>query len=107
MQTYPQQEIFRRRLPVVIIGLIVASLILLLRLFLFQFPLDPQTTTYLNNLRDSGYTKTLRLAAARGNIYDRNGEALAVNTLEYQIGVSPSLVSDARLTATQLSTCWA
>ena len=40
-QVYPQQEIFRRRLPVVIVGLIFVSLILLLRLLSFQFPLDP------------------------------------------------------------------
>ncbi len=102
-QVYPQQEIFRRRLPIVIGALVFASLILLLRLLSFQFPLDPNVDAYLTNLRDSGYTRTLNLAAARGNIYDRHGEALAVNTLEYRIGVSPSLVSDARRTATQLS----
>ena len=102
-QVYPQQEIFRRRLPVVIVGLIFVSLILLLRLLSFQFPLDPNVDAYLTNLRDSGYTRTLSLAAARGNIYDRHGEALAVNTLEYRIGVSPSLVSKPRDTATQLS----
>lgn len=103
MQVYPQQEVFRRRLPVVIVGLIIASGILLLRLLSFQFPLDPQVDTYLRNLRDSGYSRTLSLAGARGNIYDRHGEALAVNTLEYRIGASPNLVSDARDTATQLS----
>ncbi len=102
-QVYPQQELFRRRLPVVVVALVFASLILLLRLLSFQFPLDPNVDAYLTNLRDSGYTRTLSLAAARGNIYDRHGEALAVNTLEYRIGVSPSLVSDARRTATQLS----
>ena len=97
---YPQQETFRRRLPIVIIGLFTASLILLLRLLSFQFPLDPQVDAYLTNLRDSGYTRTLSLAGARGNIYDRHGEALAVNTLEYRIGASPNLVADARTTAT-------
>lgn len=101
---YPQQEVFRRRLPIVIVGLIAASLILLLRLLSFQFPLDPQVETYLNNLRDNGYSRTLSLAGARGNIYDRHGEALAVNTLDYRIGASPSLVADARSTATELST---
>lgn len=103
MQVHPQQEIFRRRLPVVIVGLVIASGALLLRLLSFQFPLDPQVDTYLRNLRDSGYTRSLSLAGARGNIYDRHGEALAVNTLEYRIGASPILVSDARDTATQLS----
>src|SRR5664279_6546525 len=104
MQTYAQQDVFRRRLPVVIIGLFVGSGILLVRLLMFQFPLDPRTTTYLDDLRDSGYTRTLSLAGARGNIYDRHGEVLAVNTLEYRIGASPNLVADARTTATQLST---
>ncbi|MEP7291739.1 MAG: penicillin-binding protein 2, partial [Chloroflexota bacterium] len=103
MQVYPQQEIFRKRLPLVIGVLLSVSGILLLRLLSFQFPLDPQVTTYLDNLRDNGYGRTLSLAGARGNIYDRHGETLAVNTLEYRIGVSPSLVADARLTATQLS----
>jgi len=103
-QTYPQQEILRRRMPVVIVGLVFASAILMLRLLSFQFPQDPQVTTYLNNLMDSGYTRTLSLAGARGNIYDRHGAALAVNMLEYRIGASPSLVADARVTATELST---
>ncbi len=104
MQVYPQQEILRKRLPVVIGLLLAVSGVLLLRLLSFQFPLDPAVDTYLSNLRDSGYGRTLSLAGARGNIYDRHGETLAVNTLEYRVGVSPSLVADARLTATQLST---
>lgn len=101
---YPQQQILRRRLPIVIAGLIGVSVILAFRLLSFQFPFDPQTQAYLNNLRDSGYTQTLQLAAARGNIYDRHGEAMAVNTLEYRVGVSPALVSSARETATKMAT---
>lgn len=103
MQVYPQQDVFRKRLPFVVVGLLSVSAVLLLRLISFQLPLEPQVETYLTNLRDSGYGRTLSLAGARGNIYDRHGETLAVNTLEYRIGVSPSLVSDARATATQLS----
>jgi cell division protein FtsI/penicillin-binding protein 2 len=103
MQTYPQQDVFRKRLPFVVVGLLSVSAVLLLRLISFQLPLEPQVENFLANLRDSGYGRTLSLAGARGNIYDRHGETLAVNTLEYRIGVSPSLVSDARSTATQLS----
>lgn len=99
----PQQEIFRKRLPFVIGGLIAASVVLFLRLISFQLPLDPEVETYLNNLRDSSYSRTLLLADARGNIYDRNGEAMAVNTLEYRVGISPSLISEARDTAIQLA----
>jgi cell division protein FtsI/penicillin-binding protein 2 len=103
--TYPQQETIRRRLPVVIVGLIFASMVLLGRLasFQFQIGMSQETVDYLNRLADINYTHTLRLAAARGNIYDRNGEALAVNTLEYQVEVNPPYVTDARALATRLS----
>lgn len=102
---YPtqQEEIFRRRLPMVIGGLVIAALLLLGRMASFQFQLPPEVTTYLESLRNSGYSRTLRLAAARGIIYDRHMEALAVNTLEYRIGISPNLVSDPRRAATQLA----
>jgi cell division protein FtsI/penicillin-binding protein 2 len=99
----PQQETLRRRLPIVVTALIVASFVLLIRLASFQFPLPPEVRSHLEGLRNSGYTRSLQLAAARGNIFDRNGEVMAVNTLEYQIGVSPNLVTDARRMALELS----
>ncbi|MGQ9910543.1 MAG: peptidoglycan D,D-transpeptidase FtsI family protein [Candidatus Flexifilum sp.] len=99
----PQVETLRRRLPVVILGLFAAAFILFGRLASFQFQLPTEVLAYLDGLRDSLYTRTLQLAAARGLIYDRHGEALAVNTLEYQIGASPSLVTDARQMAVQLA----
>jgi cell division protein FtsI/penicillin-binding protein 2 len=99
----PQQETFRRRLPLVIAGLLVVSLVLLVRLVSLQFQIQPEVLSYLESLRDAGYLRTLELSAARGNIYDRDGEALAVNTLQYQIGLSPVLVSDPRGAATQLA----
>ncbi|MDZ4769219.1 MAG: penicillin-binding protein 2 [Chloroflexota bacterium] len=103
-QLYPQQQTLRKRLPLVIVALLAVSAVLVFRLFSFQFPLDTEVQTYLNNLRDSGYAQTLQLASARGSIYDRHGEAMAVNTLQYRVGVSPSLVSDARETATRIAT---
>jgi cell division protein FtsI/penicillin-binding protein 2 len=101
----PQQETIRKRLPFVIGGLVVVSLILLGRLasIQFQIGLTPEVVNYLETLRDGGYTQTLRQAAARGQIFDRNGEAMAVNTLEYQVGVSPQLLDNPRDAATQLS----
>ncbi len=98
-----QQEMLQQRLPVVIIGLLIASIILLGRLMSFQLQLDPRVASYLESVANSGYNRTLRLAAARGNIFDRDMQTLAVNTLEYQIGVSPILVSDERDVATQLA----
>ncbi|MBZ0275248.1 MAG: penicillin-binding protein 2, partial [Anaerolineae bacterium] len=93
-----QQDIFNRRLPVVIILMIVASGYLLLQLVSFQ-QLAPEVA---NELRPN-YNRNIRLAAARGIIYDRAGQRLAENTVEYRIGVSPSLVSDKRRVATQLA----
>jgi cell division protein FtsI (penicillin-binding protein 3) len=101
-QANPQIDTFRRRLPVVILGLIAFSLYLLWTLASFQW-LSPEVLSYMDNLRDSNYNRTLRLAAARGLIYDRDGEVLSVNTLDYGIGISPNLVTDARLASTQLS----
>lgn len=102
-QSYNQQETVRRRLPIVILGLIVASGVLFLRLASFQLPLDPEVESYLKALEESGYYRDLELAAARGLIYDRNGEPLAVNTLEYQVGMSPNLIDEPRQLAVQLA----
>lgn len=101
----PQQRTFRRRLPFVITGLIAVSLLLLGRLVSFQFQigLSPEVESYLFSIRDASYSRELRLAANRGNIYDRNGEVLAVNTLEYQVGLSPNLLDDPRTAATELA----
>lgn len=96
-------DLLQQRLPVVIAGLLLVSLLLLLRLASFQLQLDPAVTGYLERVRNSGYQRTLRLAAARGNIYDRDLQALAVNTLEYRVGISPNLVSRPRETAIRLA----
>lgn len=102
-QPYVQDEMVRRRLPPVIAVLVVISLLLLGRMISFQYQLAPEVRNYLESLANSSYNRTLRLAAARGTIYDRGGQPLAVNTLEYKIGISPNLVSDRRGTATQLA----
>jgi cell division protein FtsI/penicillin-binding protein 2 len=100
-----QEEMLKRRLPIVIVGLLVVSILLLGRVISFQFQYQwaPEVINYLEGLRNSSYSRTLRLAAARGIIYDRGMQALAVNTLEYRVGVSPNLVSNPRQLATQLA----
>ena len=99
-------DMLQQRLPIVIAGLLIASLVLLVRLVSFQFQMDPSVTGYLESVRNSGYQRTLRLAAARGNIYDRDLQALAVNSLEYRIGISPNLVSQPRETAIRWPASW-
>src|SRR5687768_1775248 len=101
-QALSQQEVFRRRLPVVVIGMVLFSLYLLWELASFQW-LSPEVVAYMDNLADANYTRTLELAAARGLLYDRHGEVMAVNTLEYEIGISSNLVTDAHRTANQLA----
>lgn len=97
-----QDEVFRQRLPIVIAGLALVTFFLLGRVASLQYQ-PPEVANYLEGLRNSGYSRTLRLADARGIIYDREMEALAVNTLEYKIGISPVLVSEPRRAATQLA----
>ncbi len=95
----PQRDVFNQRLPLVIVVMVIVSGALLLRMLSFQ-QLAPEV---LNELRPD-YDREVRLAAARGLIYDHSGQRLAVNTLEYRIGVSPNLVSDPPRTARLLAT---
>ncbi len=100
----PQQQALRRRLPVVVTFLVLASFALLIRLIWFQSPQDPRVISYLETVRDANYRRLQRLPGERGNIYDRDGQPLAVNSLEYEVGVSPSLISQPRDAALALST---
>jgi cell division protein FtsI (penicillin-binding protein 3) len=97
-QGQTQIETFNHRLPVVVIGMVMISALLVLRLVSFQ-QLSPDVVLELR----PDYNSTINLAAARGIIYDREGQRLAVNTLDYRIGISPNLVSNPQKTATQLS----
>jgi cell division protein FtsI/penicillin-binding protein 2 len=96
--TQTQHDIFNRRLPVVIVGMIALSGVLLLKLISFQ-QLAPEV---IKELRPD-YNRIINLASARGIIYDREGQPLAVNTVEYRVGISPNLVSNPQRTATQLA----
>lgn len=98
-----QQDMLRRRLPVVITVLLVASLVLIIRLILFQAPQDPRVAAYVEALRESNYETRLRQYATRGIIYDRNMQPLAANSLRYRIGISPNLISEPEETIAQLS----
>ncbi len=95
-------ETLRRRLPIIVVGMILFSLYLLWEVASFQW-LSPEVRTFMENKADANYTRTLELAAARGLIYDRTGAVMAVNTLEYEIGISPNLVTEPRRVATSLA----
>lgn len=98
-----QQEMLRRRLPFVIGAMGLASIILIVRLILFQAPPDPRVAMEIERIRDTNYSTTREQIAARGTIYDRNGQPLAVNTMLYRIGISPRLLSNKDSAIEQLS----
>ncbi len=90
-----------RRLSVLSIALIILGGLLLARLASFQFDLD--TASYLQNTANNSYRQLRDLIPDRGRIYDRNMELLAVNMMEYEIGVSPSLILNKRNAAHDLA----
>lgn len=91
---FPQQEMLRRRLPFIVVALVGAGVILVLRMVSFQTPQEPRVTAYVQSVRDANYGSRQIRTSPRGIIYDRNGQPLAVNTLQYRIGISPNLVAD-------------
>lgn len=97
-----QQQMLNRRLPVVIIFLILLSLVLLIQLASFQL-LSPDVAREFQLRSQANYGSVRRLPAERGIIYDRDGQVLAVNTLQYGIGISPNLVTDERRLAAELA----
>ncbi|MEM7333371.1 MAG: penicillin-binding protein 2, partial [Chloroflexota bacterium] len=87
----------QKRLWIVSIGLIFATLIIVGRLFAFQVI---QATTWADRIND---TATVIDVPSRGVIYDRNGAILASNAADYQINAAPRLIIDADEVATRLS----
>lgn len=97
----PQQEMIRRRLPVIVGLMIATTIFLILSLARYQF-FSPDVEREFR-LRGAANTNSVRrLPAERGLIYDRDGHLLAYNTIEYAIGLSPNLVANPRALATEL-----
>lgn len=98
----PQQQTIKRRLPLVIAFLVTLSVVLLIQLASYQW-LSPDVAREFNLRAEANTSSVRRLPAERGLIYDRDGQALAFNAIEYGIGVSPSLVADPAQLAAQLA----
>lgn len=75
--------------------LVLAGL-LVYRLVTLQFGVD---TAYFAQRALTEYRYQVTVRPPRGELYDRNGVLLATNTLEYEIGMSPSLIYDRDTTA--------
>ena len=98
-----QQEMVRRRAPFVMLGVMILSSTLLLRVISFQFPQDARVSREFATQRDANAGRIETFESARGIIYDRNGYILADNRRRFRIGVSPNLVADPEQTANDLA----
>ena len=98
-----QQTVLRQRSPLVLLGVIGLCVILVMRIISFQFPTDPRVQAEFQLMRDANSGRIERIESPRGEIYDRYGNPLAVNTLLYRIGISPGLISNKSRVATDLA----
>ncbi len=98
-----RDEKFFRRLVVVTFFMLAVSAILIVRLLSFQFRMDPMVKQRLEAQAENRYIQTVEVYPNRGQIYDRNGNLLAVNSFEYRIGISPNQVLNRAETARQLA----
>ncbi len=87
----------KRRMWIVVTVLIFAALIIVGRLVAFQVVQGPEWA------ERAGDEILVIAKPDRGAIYDRNGAVLAANTADYQIGVSPRLVTESEELATALA----
>lgn len=89
----PQQSTIQARLPFVAIFLILMAAYLVINLANFQF-FPRSVRQELEKIGSAVTNTTLRVPAERGLIFDRDGEPLAFNIVQYRLGVSPALVAD-------------
>jgi cell division protein FtsI/penicillin-binding protein 2 len=94
-------QALHKRLRLITLALMVVSGVMIARLLSFQFQLDPEVQQQLYNVAGATEGRQVELKPNRGNIYDRDGEVLAVNTLEYRVGISPGVIGPSRETKRQ------
>ena len=88
------RDILARRIQIVAAALIVISVSMVVRLVFIQFQMNPEDLAYFR-AQTQQYVRLVEYLPTRGQIYDRNGELFAVNSLQYEIGANPPLISDA------------
>lgn len=96
-------ESLHRRLTLLSVVLLAISGVLIVRLLSFQFRMNPDTKEVLESNAENRYSQTVEVMPDRGQIYDRNGNLLAVNSFNYRIGISPNQVLDVAQTARDLA----
>lgn len=98
----PRQSTIQARLPFVALFLILMAAYLVINLANFQF-FPRSVRQELEKIGSSITNTTLRVPAERGLIFDRDGEPLAFNIVQYRLGVSPALVADADALSSQVA----
>jgi cell division protein FtsI (penicillin-binding protein 3) len=96
-------ETLNRRLTLIGMALTGVSIVLVVRLVSFQFRMNPKIKQTLEENAQIRYTRTVEVMPNRGQIYDRNGNLLAVNSVEYRVGISPNQLVDRQKVATELA----
>ena len=96
------KEMFIRRLQMIGAILSVVAVMMVVRLVSIQFQMDPEEVAFFK-AQAQQYTRLVEYMPTRGEIYDRNGEALAVNLLEYEIGANPPFITEPAEVAKQLA----
>ncbi len=89
----------QRRLLIVVGVLILVTVVIIYRLVSFQIIREEE----LAELGRAIHTQKIVASPDRGVIYDRNMGVLAGNGNDYQVGVSPSLISEVEELATSLA----
>lgn len=89
------------RLRLVIIGLLIFSGLIVVQLLRLEFGGD--SVAYLRDLSATMSQYQREFAPERGYIYDRDGELLAGNDVQYELGLSPAYVVDPKGVARVLS----
>jgi cell division protein FtsI/penicillin-binding protein 2 len=76
---------------------------LVFRIVWFQFPQAPRVVAEFAVQRRAGAGSTQIVETGRGHIYDRNGNPLAVNRLQYRVFISPNILANPERTAADLA----
>src|SRR5258708_19968998 len=71
---------------------------------LASFPFQADAAAYLESNANNSYRQLRDLIPDRGRIFDRNGQLLAGNVMDYNITASPNLILNKQKAAAQLAT---
>src|SRR5258708_35980754 len=92
----------KHRLSLLTVLLVAFAAMLLARLA--AFPVQADAATYLESNANNSYRQLRDLIPDRGRIFDRNGQLLAGNVMDYNITASPNLILNKQKAAAQLGT---